>query len=248
MKAVKIVTTIGCLIGVILVGVNTSEAVSLDSNGQVIFTAPNGITPPLSPLTPDPANPVVPVDNVTGAAPTSGTPGPLSLDFASSFNFGSQSISTTNQTYYATAQNYTEGASTVSGPNYVQVTDTRGTLAGWNLTVTQDAQFETSDTIPYVLTGAEVTLDNGNVTSNLALANPTLIPATVVSSETLVPGVTSEKLIEAQANQGAGTWIYRFGTDATTGANSVSLLVPGSTIQMAKSYATTLTWALNATP
>lgn len=251
MKTSKLAITAGCLVGALFIGAKTSEAVptaSLSSSGQVIFNAPTAVTPPLSPITPNPAIPVTPVDNVTGAAPTSGTPGPLSIDFASSFNFGTQSISTTNKTYYASAQNYTESAATVTGPNYVQVTDTRGTLVGWNLSVTQDAQFETSDAIPYVLTGAAVTLGNANVTSNLAAANPTLVPSTVVASETLTPGVSSSKLVAAQANEGAGTWIYRFGTDEATGASSVSLLVPGSTIQMAKTYATTLTWALNATP
>lgn len=63
---------------------------------------------PLDPLLPDPLKPVVPVDPANPAGPMEGTGGSLSFDFASSFQFGSQAISTKDETYYALSQEYTD--------------------------------------------------------------------------------------------------------------------------------------------
>lgn len=55
--------------------------------------------------------------------PNPGTAGPLSIDFASSFQFGNQKITSETMDYYAKLQEFT---SSLAGPNYVQVTDKRG--------------------------------------------------------------------------------------------------------------------------
>ena len=52
----------------------------------------------------------------------------------------------------------------------------------------------------------------------------------------------------AKAGQGAGTYLNNWGTDATTGANSIELSVPGSTTKYAKKYSTTFTWVLTDAP
>lgn len=54
--------------------------------------------------------------------------------------------------------------------------------------------------------------------------------------------------MNAAAGQGAGTFLLDWGTDETTGGQSVSLSVPGSTTKYAEKYATTLTWTLTDTP
>ena len=83
---------------------------------------------------PDPSIPVLPPVEVTKG---------LSLDFASSLSFGQQKISSTDEIYYAHGQKVLDGSGTVSGivPNYAQVTDVRGTFAGWTLSVATDGQF-----------------------------------------------------------------------------------------------------------
>ncbi|WP_254558779.1 WxL domain-containing protein, partial [Salmonella enterica] len=76
--------------------------------------------------------PVFP-QNPDGSKPNPGGNGSLTIDFASSFDFGNHKISNKDQTYLAKAQKYFD--SEVLTPNYVQVTDRRGTFAGWNLKV-----------------------------------------------------------------------------------------------------------------
>ncbi|MDN8763564.1 WxL domain-containing protein, partial [Staphylococcus aureus] len=65
----------------------------------------------------------------------------LSIDYGSKFKFGTQKISTADQTYYAAPDEMKDGS---KKPTYVQVTDKRGTLAGWKLTLSQPEQFKTA--------------------------------------------------------------------------------------------------------
>ncbi|MDR0318106.1 MAG: WxL domain-containing protein, partial [Lactococcus lactis] len=107
------------------------------TQGQIGFYAGTDVTPPVNPNIPDPNRPVFP-QNPDGSLPNPGTQGPLSIDFASSLDFGINPISNKDEIYFAKAQSYTE--STTETPNYVQVTDNRGTLMGWTLSVTEKGQ------------------------------------------------------------------------------------------------------------
>ena len=100
------------------------EAQTYDSNAVVNFVPNQDVTPPVDPINPDPENPVTPIDPTNPNGPNPGTAGPLSIDYASSLHFGENKISTKNEVYYAKAQAFTGGS---EGPNYVQVTDNRGT-------------------------------------------------------------------------------------------------------------------------
>ena len=209
------------------------------SNGQISFVPNEDPTDPVDPT--DPENPVDPVDPTDPEGPGEGTAGPLSIDFASSFNFGEQKITSSNQVYKAAAQEYKNSSGEIKkGTNYVQVTDNRGTEAGWKLMVKQDAQFKSSS--EKELTGASLQLTNGNIVTASTSAEPASEAAV-----TLVPGEES-KLMNAAAGQGVGTFLLDWGTDETTGGQSVSLSVPGSTTKYAEKYATTLTWTLTDTP
>ncbi len=74
--------------------------------------------------------------------------GLLSIDFISSFNFGSQPISVHDQIYYAQPQRLLDEDGTVNEmeerPNYIQISDRRSATErnGWQLSVTQTKQFE----------------------------------------------------------------------------------------------------------
>lgn len=237
-QSIILATTLGLL--AISVGSVSASAVSVDysSEGQVEFLPGSG-SEPVDPS--DPTKPVTPINTIPGGTVSPGTGGPLSIDFASSLYFGQQLISSSNKTYYALAQSYLDSlGATVAGPNYVQVTDSRGTVAGWTLTVKQDAQF-TSATASEALVGASVTLGNGGVVSASSSTMPT--GATAL---TLVPGA-SATVMSAAAGQGAGTYLETFGTSATAGT-SVSLFVPGAATKLADKYNTSFTWTLNDVP
>lgn len=117
-----------------------------------------GPVSPVDPLDPelevDPENkPELPEDQ-----------GQLSIDFISSFNFGSQTISVHEQTYYSQPQRLLNEDGTVKEdeerPNYVQISDRRpdNERSGWQLSVTQNGQFRNQS--GHELIGSEIQLLN----------------------------------------------------------------------------------------
>ncbi|WP_438784728.1 WxL domain-containing protein [Enterococcus sp. DIV0765f] len=199
---------------------------------------------PVSPV--DPLAPEVEV-NPENTPELPENQGLLSIDFVSSFNFGSQAISVHDQTYYAQPQRLLNEDGAVNEnevrPNYVQISDRRpeSERNGWELAVTQKEQFKGKEN--QVLNGASITLSNQQVVTAQGGTEPGL-QFTVPCG--LVPG-NRRTLLKAQGNEGTGTWIYRFG-DSETAGESVSLYVPKGTNPEATSYSTTLTWELSAVP
>ncbi|MBO0458637.1 WxL domain-containing protein [Enterococcus hulanensis] len=230
----------------ILAGITLAPAATLaaggeyPSNGIITFTPNTDPTDPKDPL--DPESPAEPEDPTDPTGPSPGTPGDLSIDYASSLDFGTQKITSQTQVYKAKAQKYLDkdGVAT-TGPNYVQVTDNRGLEEGWTLQMKQNGQFETAESEE--LTGAAVTFNNGNVVTASNSASPTG-QATITAD----PSGALQDVMSAKDGEGAGTYLFDWGTDAVTGANSIELSVPGSTTKYAKKYSTTFTWALTDTP
>lgn len=222
----------------------SAATTSVNTTGNVTFKEDNT---PVAPM--DPTNPNKPVDPTNPVTPTNG---PLSIDYASSFNFGEQKISAKDETYYASFDTVKNtGGGVVNKPNWVQVTDKRGTNAGWKLQVQQGVQFSTTQNgISKELKGAQIKIKNGTVattTDNKATA------PTASTEVTLIPGTSSQAgaaqdVMTAQSNQGMGTWVDAFGS-STTGDKSISLSIPGISekVKDAK-YTTQLTWLLNDTP
>ncbi|WP_233619150.1 WxL domain-containing protein [Enterococcus sp. S53] len=173
--------------------------------------------------------------------------GMLSIDFVSSFHFGTQTISVTDQVYYAQPQRVLNEDGTVNNgeerPNYVQVSDRRpeNERNGWQLAVTQNTQFAT-DT-GHSLLGAQLQVMNQQVVTAQGGNEPALQATTPLM---LVPG-NRRTLLRAEGTEGTGTWIYRFG-DADTAKESIALHVPKGSNQHAANYKTTLTWELSAVP
>ncbi|MDM5319191.1 WxL domain-containing protein [Bacillus altitudinis] len=212
---------------------------SIDSHAVVNFVPNEDVTPPVDPNDPNPANPVTPIDPTNPNGPTPGTAGPLSIDYASSLHFGENKISTKNEVYYAKAQTFTGGS---EGPNYVQVTDNRGTETGWSLQVKQNGQFVS--TSGHELTGAKITFKQAQI--NTISTSPK--PAQLKDSFSLIPDGTgsAEQVVSAGNGEGAGTYIYAFGTGKAS--ESISLEVPGSTPKLAEVYKTSFTWTLTDVP
>ncbi|WHA09363.1 WxL domain-containing protein [Enterococcus montenegrensis] len=234
--------TTSILAGVALSGTTAlaADGANYDSNGIITFTPNTDPTNPVDPI--NPVDPVEPVDPTDPAGPNPGTAGPLSIDYASSLDFGSQKITSKNEVYKAKAQKYVDkDAVEKTGPNFVQVTDNRGTEAGWTLQMKQNNQFKTADNEE--LTGAEIVFKNGHVVTASDSAAPTG-QATIIAD----PSGALQDVMSATAGQGAGTYLLDWGTDATTAAESIELSVPGATTKYAKKYTTTFTWVLTDAP
>ncbi len=211
------------------------------SNGVINYIPNTDPTDPVNPL--DPENQVTPIDPTNpDGVPTPGTNGPLSIDFASSLVFGEQKITSKTETYYAESQKYTNSADEENeGPNFVQVSDNRGTETGWILKVKQNGQFKTAS--KKNLTGAQITMSNGNIVSASDSAKPT-----GVTSFSLNPDGTESLVMSAESGQGAGTYLMDWGNSVESAKKSISLEVPGSTTKYADSYTTTFTWVLTDAP
>lgn len=213
------------------------DGASMKSIGSISYVTDTDPVNPIDPVNPDPDNPITPDDPDDHEDPTSG---PLSIDYVSNLRFGEQKTTGTDTTYYAQLDHITDskGVST-DRPNFVQVTDKRGSNAGWHLTVTQDAQFKSGQE---ELNGAVLTLDH----ATLATPNDGKAP-TASQNISLTPGKASD-VLDAKADQGTGTWLNRFGNDEEEGKSSVSLSVPGKTKKVQGEYKTSLTWTLTDSP
>ena len=224
------------------------------SNGAMTFTANTDPTKPVDPLQPEnpitPTDPTNPGENGERGEAKPGTAGPLSIDFASSLQFGEQKITSTTEVYHAETQKYTtKDNEKTEGPNYVQVTDNRGKESGWTLKVKQNGQFKNAN--GKELTGAKIVLNNGHIVTNSSSAAPTgneiitLVPA---SDDTSSENYGVESLVmSAENGQGAGTYLHAWG-DSASAAESITLEVPGSTTKYATEYTTTFTWTLSEIP
>lgn len=241
-KAVKMTSLSALLIlGIISMGQSKSlaatDGASMSSIGTITYVADTDPTDPIDPTDPDPTNPIDPTDPGDHENPT---PGPLSIDYVSNLRFGEQKTTGADKTYYAELDHVKDSAGVAQDlPNFVQVTDKRGSNAGWHLTVTQKEQFKSGND---ELTGASLTLDHAVMSTPDGGDAPTANQAI-----TLDPGVASD-VEDAKADQGTGTWLDRFGSDEAEAKTSVSLFVPGKTKKVQGEYKTSLTWTLTDSP
>jgi hypothetical protein len=233
-----------------------------DSKGSVEFTPSTTPTAPVDPLNPDPDKPILP-SNPDGSTPDTGTAGPLSLDFASSLDFGVQQITSSTVDYNASAQKYTDkdGKNETNGPDFVQLTDNRGSFAGWTLSVKQAGQFATAS--GQELDGAAVSFGSAQHVA----ANGTTDGVSTTASFTLDPTAGAIPVMSGEAattgtNGTSGTHLLRFGDASalsTTDVNgdgtargttdtAIKLNVPGKTAKLAAKYATTFNWILADAP
>lgn len=194
----------------------------------------------------DPTNPVDPENPGTDVTPEepgeeTGNKGPLSIDLVSNYRFGGVKISGNDNTYKAKPTRVADKGTTVfyDRANYVQVTDNRGTGAGWKLTVSQPTALKHSSNSEIV--GTKLSLLNG--ISNSVYKEATNTPATA-ASVVIQPGEAAVPVVTAAADQGIGTWTHAFGKDAVEGAESVQLYIPGNQKIAKGNYSTKLHWTL----
>lgn len=226
------------------------------SGGIVEFVPDEDPTDPVDPVDPDPNKPVNPWDPTTpDHKPNPGTDGPLSIDFASSIDFGKNKITNKDETYYANPQylwneDLSDFDESTARPNYVQITDKRGNNGGWTLTVKQEGQFKNETTLNKELTGSQISFTQGEAASTVEH-----VIAPKAFDMALTPN-TVTKVMTADKGAGAGTWVDRFGkveemdVDGKTVKKNkaITLSVPGTTAKDAVKYDTKLTWTLTDVP
>jgi len=213
-----------------MVGVQASADVTspTKSTTSVVFVA--GDDKPIKPT--NPLNPGEDGGEVEGEEGNKGTgnKGPLSLDYVSNFNFGSPKIKSDAAIYNVTNKT-----------PYIQVSDVRGTDAGWVLKATAD-KFVSEDKSE--LNGAFISLGAGNMipSSGSTAGKPTS------KQVDLTPG-EEKTVIQADKNQGQGLWIEQLfdAENVTTDNKTVQLHVPAGSAK-AKSYSSTINWSLQDVP
>lgn len=223
------------------------NAATFEFPSTIHYLSGSGITPPVDPNLPDPNHPLKPKDP-DGTKPQPGMRGPLSIDFISIFDFGNHDISNQDQTYFAKSQKYFE--TNYSSQNYIQVTDNRGTLAGWVLRLREEGQLKETKAGKYPeLKGAFLSLLDPQAESNTDSSAPNVqaLPELIPNSDQIIA--------QADKGSGAGTWVIRWGSQkdlvkktSEELTSKVQLFVPGSTGKDASPYTTTLTWTLSSLP
>ncbi|MBC2369255.1 WxL domain-containing protein [Listeria booriae] len=210
MKNLTKVLTVGAITVATLFGANTfAHADTTTSTGKIKIEADDSAVTPLNPTNPDSQTPATP-DSADPDNTGTGNTGALTIDFLSNIDFGTQKVSGQSEKYYAENKN-----------PYIQVTDKRGTGAGWTLK------------------GAEMSLTDGEVRTQSD--NQSAAPTT---SDITLNGNT-QSVLSAEANAGMGTWLDVY--PGTEGNNeNVSLYVPAG--NLAGDYSTAITWTLEDSP
>lgn len=222
-KMKKTVLTVA-LFSAILIGGAVVAHADDDTNGK--STAKIGLKQQ------DPDNPVGPIDPIDpddtpdNSNDTTGNTGILCIDYISNIDFGTQTISGKLETYQAVApKSLTEA----------QVSDLRGTGAGWHLQVNYDTEkpgFTTANN--QALKGAELTLPTG--TTKSTEDNQSTAP----TANTVTVGNEAQNIMDATSMSGLGTWADEMSTQ------SVTLKVPSGNVQ--GDYTATLVWTLTDAP
>lgn len=269
-----LITALVC--GSILVGAASpafaAEPATVKSNADVEFVEDedggnNEIPkPPTGGGTDPEEKPQPPVD------PGENNDGKLRIDYASSFDFRTQKISATEQTYFANVQEWKKGDTKSYTPNFVQVTDKRAgnNSKGWNLTVSMPTPLTNAAT-KHELKKAKVTLVGRQI--NAIGSDENNLPA-LVSNDGASVDINSDAavLMSANAGNGWGTTQQYFATAEGTpedlenykdnevkefdqkgnmlglGDDAVKLTVPSGSKANTGQYSAKVVWTLNDGP
>lgn len=195
-------------------------------------------------LSDDPTNPVDPKEPNKPIQPVHPpTNGPLSLNYVSDIQFGTHKRSDSKQVFYALLDQveYLDGSGTNKRANFIELTDNRGSNAGWNLTVKQNGQLQNQ--AGEFLEGAVISFQNVTPISLDGIGKqPTAIPSGEISLNPT--GADNSLILTAQKGTGIGSWSIAFGEDEEVGMESILVTIPEKAPKKDGKYSTTLTWTL----
>ncbi len=209
-----------------------ATAQAVESNATITAIAGSDPVKPVDPT--DPTNPTDPTDPGNGGE-TPEQPGDLQINVVPNLNFGDK-VEITPKTVSTSLKNETTP--------FAQVSDLRGTGAGWSLNVSLGNFLSTDNK---AIVGATISFSGGEaVTSNQLTEN-----AAVTNNIKLTAGSTgAQSLMKATAGNGKGTWLARFvntGT-AATGNTKIMFEAPTDQVMANTAYKAIMTWQLADTP
>jgi len=217
---------------VLLLGTTSAFAATTSTgNSKATITFTTNTAPVIvDPETPDPTKPYDPTGD-GGNNPTGNT-GPLTLDYAPNFNFGSHESRATNSAVYQA----------LDKKPFLQVTDRRAIRSKWDVKV-KLGKFTNSQTSDDSLAGAKLSIKNGIVKSAIVLTG---IQAPTTQDVVLEAGATDGTSILSSVAGTFSTWLVYWpgdlvGQDPNT---RISLDVPINT-QVEGTHTATLEWVLS---
>lgn len=216
-------------LAIIAVGSISVHAANEESHVTISFEENTGPTKPVNPVDPSLPNPPDGGNNETGSN------GPLSLDVVPNFAFGAQKITGNVETYES-----------VNLKPYIQVTDTRGTGAGWKVTASLSSFTEVGNSSEVLLTSATLRLKNAQVkTKNVGNTNPPVATSVV----NLTAGGMSEDILIAVIGKGKGTWLNTWLATSQTDLTNANATLQIDTQNVKNiAYEATIDWTLSTTP
>lgn len=216
---------------ILMMSVSLINAQGQEVSGQaeVEFKANQQVIPPV-----DPGD----GENITPIHPP--TKGPLSINYATNINFGKNKRGSLEQIFYAEAETVTNISTNEEKkyPAFVQVTDLRGSAAGWTLSVKQNGPLvnEKNDK----LTGAELCLSAVRVAPQYEMSHP---PKELIKNISLTETGDVVPVVKAEAGTGMGTWNIYLG-DLENVSENITLRIPKNSKQETGRYRTSLSWFL----
>jgi len=223
----------GALLGTVVAPLVANADANTTGNTAVsaTFTKSTQTITPVDPT--DPNTPSTGGDDNNGAA----AGGDLSLIYApKSLDFGTHEIDVQNAQSYAVD---TSSANSKLWDNsaVLEVSDVRGTNAGWSLSASATSLTNTAGTA--TANGATITLPNGDVTNSGAAHNGAVaVKAPVINLNGSSAGV---QVLSAADGNGAGVTVDNLDPTVTM------LNIPANSVK-ADAYSSTITWTLAATP
>lgn len=264
------VATLGVMmVSVGLVQVEAKETISAETKGEVTFKRDDETGPIIVDPT-DPENPNVIDPEGGGGSAGNGTKS-FNINWVSEFKFGDMLITGQKISQYADSAtlNFIGANDTdeqiipkTNLPNFIQVTDNRGTNTGWKVTASAsefrqyDAENQPLD--DKSLKGAQLLLTNPQIFSQGS--DEELSPTANANSIDLLENKgTPVSIMTAAEKKGQGTWslawspnskgehfefVYNEGVD-----KGVQLVVPVTALPEAdKTYTSEIEWILSDTP
>lgn len=252
MNKVKHKVTLSLLLLLLSVTPMTSLATEMPLDGEVHFLEGNELPEIIEPGGEQPIKPFPP------AQP--GTTGPLSIDFVSSFKFGTHEITTVDESYSAIAQEVIDQHGTHHFMNnFLQVTDQRGTGSGWDLTVCQEAPLSSEEEVDYpVLEGSFLKLTEPIIKAKASQKMTVTKKAPTSNKEVIITPKVETLVLTADQGAGLGTWSTQWGAtlfkeqngmdpkNKVSKTKSVQLIVPGKTPKSATHYQASLVWTIKS--
>lgn len=238
-----------------VMGVAAADTDISVSDNKITFESGGG-GDPTGPVDPEKPDESVILDEVNVKERITDNTGELRLDVVPVFDFGTQNNTVGEKIYSAVLpKDLTTSEKDANIPYYVQVTDLRGTGAGWTLSAKMTSQF--TDTASHSLDGATIDFTNTAAASKSGTVVPTTVTSASQLSYTTANNVGGNLVVIAKAatNEGMGVSAIRFGDTArhnaaqtVTADKSVKLTIPAATQVYSSTYNATIQWTLTVGP